>query len=233
LGWRELAEGIEQANRVRAALRELRDLAYGAAQPVMPALEMLIAEMLAIHFCSDRGESLAVLEELLAEVRERCSGADAGVGAARGDGATASGPPGVRVFWVNPVSDLAAMNLLESCGGRVCGSDYMFSHALDEIPTGLEPMEALARMALADPLAGSSADRADRICRDAARYNAQAVVVSRIPGASHCAVEGRVIAEAVRRRLGLPVLEIEVPSLCEADGPSLRTRLEALMESVR
>jgi len=31
---------------------------------------------------------------------------------------------------------------------------------LDPIPTDLPPMEALARMALADPMVGSAADRA-------------------------------------------------------------------------
>ena len=84
-----------------------------------------------------------MLRDLLAEVRRRV-GAGAGVGAA----------DAARVFWVNPVADLRAMNLLEECGGRLCGSDFMFCHALDEIPEDLEPLEALARMALADPMVG-------------------------------------------------------------------------------
>ena len=37
----------------------------------LPALEMLVAEMLAIHFCSDREETIAVLDGLLAEVQAR------------------------------------------------------------------------------------------------------------------------------------------------------------------
>ena len=36
----------------------------------------------------------------------------------------------VRVFWVNPVADLLAMNLLEDAGGRICGTEYLFCHAL-------------------------------------------------------------------------------------------------------
>ena len=66
----------------------------------------------------------------------------------------------VRVFWVNPVADLRVMNLLEDAGGRVCGTEYLFCHALDPIPEDLPPMEALARMALADPMVGSPVDRA-------------------------------------------------------------------------
>ena len=120
-----------------------------------------------------------VLAELLEEVRRRVQ---AGVGVLPADA--------VRVFWVNPVADLRVMNLLEDVGGRVCGTDYMFCHALDPIPTDLPPLEALARMALADPMVGSAVDRAERICADIRRFGAEAVVISRIPGASHCAMEG-------------------------------------------
>ena len=77
------------------------------------------------------------------------------------------------------------------------------------------------------------ADRAERVVRDAAAFGAEAVVVSRIPGASHCATEGAVIGEAVRARLGLPVVELEVPPVIDSLLPTLTTRLEALVETVR
>jgi benzoyl-CoA reductase/2-hydroxyglutaryl-CoA dehydratase subunit BcrC/BadD/HgdB len=217
----ELQMGIECANRVRAILRELRTLAYTVDPTPMPALEMLIAEMLAIHFCSDRDESEAVLTELLDETRAR---SDAGIGVLE--------PGAAKVFWVNPVADLRAMNVLEESGGRVCGTEYLFAHALDPLPTDVEPMEALARAALADPMVGGAAQRAARICHDVEEFGAEAVLVSRIPGASHCALEGRLIAEAVRGELGLPVVELEVPPLTDAGLPTLRTRIEALVETV-
>jgi benzoyl-CoA reductase/2-hydroxyglutaryl-CoA dehydratase subunit BcrC/BadD/HgdB len=216
----DLTEGIRQANRLRRLLAELRELAFTAEPCPLPALELLIAEMLAIHFCSDQRESIAVIAELLDEVRRRV-GSKAGVLPA---GA-------VKVFWVNPVADLRAMNVLEDCGGRLCGTEYLFCHALDEIPQDVPPWEALARTALADPMVGPSADRARRICRDAARLGAEAMVVSRIPGASHCALEGRIIKDVVERQLSIPVGEIEVPCLMDALLPSVRTRLEALMEA--
>jgi len=217
-----LRDGIRVANRLRRVLAELRQLAYSAPVCPIPALEMLIAEMLALHFCSDREEAIRVLEELLEEARRRVG---EGVGPLREDA--------VRVFWVNPVADLRAMNILEDCGGRVCGTEYLFSHALDPIPEDLPPMEALARTALADPMVGPCSDRADRICRDIQLFGAEAVLVSRIPGASHCAVEGAIIHEMVRERLGLPVQEIEVPPLCDAVAPTIRTRIEALIETVK
>jgi len=217
-----LAAGIRKANEIRRLLAELRRLSFTANRCPMPALEMLVAEMLAIHFCSDQDEAVVVLRALLDEVRRRVS---AGVGVLP--------PDAVRVFWVNPVADLRVMNLLEDCGGRVCGTEYLFAHALDAIPEDLPPMEALARMALADPMVGSAADRADRVCRDVRAYGAQAVVVSRMPGASHCAMEGAVIADLVQSKLGLPVVELEVPPVMDAMQPTLRTRLEALIETVR
>jgi hypothetical protein len=216
-----LARGIVQANCVRRLLARLRHLAFTATPCPMPALEMLIAEMLAIHFCSDRGEAIAVLEELLDEVSRRVA---AGMGYLSADAA--------RVFWVNPVADLQMMNLLEDCGGRLCGTEYLFSHALDPIPLTGPPLEALARMALADPMVGSTADRAARIVRDIGRFGAEALIISRIPGASHCATEGRIIGDIVRAECGIPVLEIEVPPLTDATHATLCTRLQALVETV-
>jgi len=216
-----LSAGIECANRFRRHLAELRQLAFTARVCPLPALEMLIAEMLAVHFCSDQNQAIEVLRDLLEEVTRRVR---AGTGVLSADA--------VRVFWVNPVADLRVMNLLEDSGGRVCGTEYLFCHALDLIPEDVPPMEALARMALADPMVGSSADRAERVCTDIRRFGAEAVVISRIPGASHCAVEGAIIGDLARTRLGVPVLEIEVPSITDSMEPTLRTRLEALVETV-
>ena len=97
----------------------------------------------------------------------------------------------------------------------------------------LPPLEALARTALADPMVGSAADRAERMCWDVRRFGAEAVVISRIPGASHCAREAAVIGEVVRERIGVPALEIEVPPVSDTFQASLRTRLSALIETVK
>jgi benzoyl-CoA reductase/2-hydroxyglutaryl-CoA dehydratase subunit BcrC/BadD/HgdB len=218
---KKLSTGIKKANKVRTYLAELRQLAFTAPQCPMPALEMLIAEMLAIHFCSDRNETIVVLKGLLEEVKARVR---AGIGFLSPDAA--------RIFWVNPVADLQVMNLLEDCNGRICGTDYLFTHALDIIPQDLSPTEALAQMALADPMVGSSIDRASRICNDVRIFGAEALLISRIPGASHCALEGQIIGEIVRDELDIPVVELEVPPLTDSIRPALRTRLEALVETV-
>ena len=218
----KLSAGIKKANRVRKLLSELRNIAFTAELCPLPALEMLIAEMLAIHFCSDRDETIKVLEGLLEEVKIRVN---AGCGFLDADA--------VKMFWVNPVADLKVMNLLEDCGGRICGTEYLFSHALDTIPEDVPPLEALAQMALADPMAGSSIDRAQRICDDIVRYGSEAVLVSRIPGASHCATEGQIISQIVGGKFDIPVLEIEVPPVTDSMVPSVQTRLQALVETVK
>jgi len=217
-----LVGGIAKANVVRSRLARLREAAFTATPAPMPALEMLIAEMLAIHFCSDQDETVVVLQELWDEVDRRVA---AGTGYGPTDAA--------RIFWVNPVADLQVMNLLEDCGGRICGTEYLFAHALDPIPADVPPLEALAQMALADPMVGPATDRAARIVAEIRRFRAEAAIVSRIPGASHCALEGEILGEAIRDNCGIPVLEIEVPPLTDAMGPTLRTRLEALVETVK
>jgi hypothetical protein len=217
-----LAAGIRAANQVRQLLNSLRQTVYSAPAAPLPALEMLVAEMLAIHFCSDHEETIAVLDGLLAEAQARVEQNQFVISA-----------DAVRIFWVNPVADLRAMNLLEELGGRICGSDYMFTHALDLIPENLPPLEALARIALADPMVGPTADRAARIVRDCLANRAEAVVVSRIPGASHCAREGEIIREIVRQQIGIPVIELEIPPVCDAMLPTLGSRLQALLETAR
>jgi hypothetical protein len=215
-----LQAGIHRANKVRNVLRELRSAVYGSPVSPLPALEMLVAEMLAIHFCSDYTQALEVLSDLLKEAVDR---------AASGAGAAKTGA--VRVFWVNPVADLRAMNLLEEWGGRICGTDYMFTHALEEIPVNIPPWQALARVALADPMVGSALERARQIARACRTCKAEALVISRIPGASHCAYEGTAIREFVQAELGLPVAELEIPSLADSMIPTLRSRIEALVET--
>lgn len=219
---RHLSQGIRRANQVRRCLAELRAVAFTAKLCPMPALEMLIAEMLAIHFCSDRLEALRVLSGLLECVRKRVA-----------EGQGHFGSDAARVFWVNPVADIRVMNVLESCGGRICGTDYLFNHAIDPIPEDLTPIEALARAALADAMVGSASDRAERICSDMKRFGSEALLVSRIPGASHCALEGGLICAAVRERLGVPVVEIEVPTVSDAVLSCLTQRIEALVETVK
>lgn len=217
-----LADTIRKANRIRRLLRTLRQRIFTAPRCPLGALETMLAEMLAIHFCSDPDETELVLTALLDEVNRRI---DAGLGVLP--------ESAVRIFWINPPADICAMNLLEACGGRLCGTDFMFPHAMEPLDETADPFTALAKAALDDPMIGSSRRRADRIARQIDALDAEAVVLCRIPGASHCAAETRIIAGLLSDRLDRPVLDIEIPSLIDPCESSLTTRLEALTETAR
>ena len=137
--------------------------------------------------------------------------------------------------WIllNLPADLRCMTILEDVGARLCGTDFLFTHALDPIPELPDPLDALARTALADPMTGPARERAARIVADMRAFGAEALVVSRIPGASHCAHEGAAIIAHVADALGVPGIEIEIPGRTESFEPTLRTRLEALVETAR
>ncbi|MGQ9706963.1 MAG: 2-hydroxyacyl-CoA dehydratase [bacterium] len=218
----ELLCGIKRANQARKILSKLREVVFSAKICPMPALEMLIAEMLIIHFCSDREETISVLQGLLDEVLSRVNN-NQGI----------LPPDAVRVFWINPVADLRVMNLLERCGGRICGTDYLFPHAIESIPEEIEPLEALAQMALSDVMVGTIRERSEKICEEVKKYNCEAIVISRIPGASHCAFEGRIIRKIINDRLDIPIIEFEVPPISDGNQNLLRTRIEALIETVK
>lgn len=219
----KLKKTIRRANRIRRLLQDLRYLVYSHSCILIPAAEMMIAEMLAVHYCSDPEHALSVLQKLFDTAGFR---AGAIISSENTDSP-------VRVFWVNPVADLRMMNLLEDCGAMIAGSDYMFTHSLHQIPENINPLEALARTALSDPMVGSAIDRADKVCEGIERFSAQAVIVSHIPGASHCSVEGHIIRKTVRERMNIPVLEIEVPPVIDSMYANLQTRLEGLVEIVR
>ena len=68
------AGGIRAANQVRRLLaRACAQTVYAAPGAPLPALEMLIAEMLAIHFCSDREETIGGADGPAGRGRSRAS----------------------------------------------------------------------------------------------------------------------------------------------------------------
>jgi len=201
---KKLHAAIVRSNRVRRSLARIRASA-------LPSLERLICEMMALHYCSD----YACCEAVLAHVAEEAE-------------TLTTDAHQKPVYWINPVADVRAMNLVEEAGGRLCGTDFMFTHALAPLDEGLSPFDTLARMALADPMAGTIRARMSACLADAKRCGAKGVIVSRIPGASHCAFEASMLTTIS----DLPILEIEIPSLADASSPSLMTRLQGFVESV-
>lgn len=218
----KLSQAIAKTNQLRSLLSKIRDLSYGTVPVPFPSLETQICEMIALHFCSEMDESINVLEHVASTIEERVKNRQ---GVLPQDSC--------RCVWVNPVADLRAMNMFESLGGSIAGTEYLFRHALVQIPTDIDPVRALALTALCDPMIGSSQYRARIIVEDAIKYNAEGVVISNIPGASHCATEGTIIRDYVQTKTGLPVLEVTVPPLIDSESSQLSTRFEAFFETIR
>jgi benzoyl-CoA reductase/2-hydroxyglutaryl-CoA dehydratase subunit BcrC/BadD/HgdB len=214
-----LATGIARANEARRLIQKIRHTVFSSPSILLSPLELLITEMLIIHFCSDQEECIRVLECILESINNRKS--------------IAPESDLLKVFWVNPPADIKSMNVLEDCGFRLCGTDFMFTHALEPIPTDIDPIDALAKCVLADPMIGPSEDRARKVVSECQRFGAQGVIVSRIPGASHCAFEGEVIKDIVSEELDIPVIELEIPPVCDAYEQSIKSRLHALADTIR
>jgi hypothetical protein len=199
----KIRSAIRRSNRVRHLLARIRASA-------LPSLERLVCEMMAIHYCSDYELCEAVLSRVAEEAEP-----------------LTPDPRLKPVFWVNPVADVRVMNLLEEAGGRLCGTDFMFSHALAPLEESGDPFVTLARMALSDPMAGTTRARMKICLEEAKQCGAKGIIVSRIPGASHCAFEASMLASLS----DLPLLEIEVASLTDSYAPALMTRLQGFMEA--
>jgi len=200
----KLHRAIRRSNRVRALLARIRN-------GNLPSLERLICEMLALHYCSDYG----LCEKILARLADVSDPLPA---------------PNLKpVYWINPVADIRMMNVLEQAGGRLCGTDFMFTHALAPLDETAPPLRSLAGMALQDPMAAPTSARMRACAQEAQRLHAQGIIVSRIPGASHCAFE----ALALERLTDLPVLEIEVAPITDTYAPALLTRLHAFIENMQ
>ena len=218
-----LADGIRAANRVRRLLAALRQTVYAAPAAPLPALEMLVAEMLAIHFCSDREETIAVLEELLAEAqgaraakpicRRRGGGADF---LGESGGGFAGDEPAGRM-WRADVRDR-----LHVCA-RAGFDSRRFAAAGSAGPHGTGRPHGRDRPRIGPRASFANAGQRRRSRGGLAHSRRQPL---RARGGNHPRT-------GARRELGIPAIELEIPPLCDAMLPTLRSRLEALVEAAR
>ncbi len=215
-----LLEGIKRANRIRRLTERLRVLAY--QDGVLPALEMMVVEFGCLHYYSDITEWGAVVEQLVntAEGRkekgERVLPADA-----------------LRVGWITPPADPLLLTYVEDQGARVVATEYVINQARVEMDEGLPPLVAIARTLLAGSLIGSSRSRVEGFLSEAAARQAEGVIVSGLLGGSHCAMESRLIADYIKSRLTLPVLEFDVAPPNKTIDRQTQTRIDAFLELLR
>lgn len=218
----DLRMSVKGFNAIRKQVSDLRELVYKQKVPPLPGLEMLLAEFIAIHYCSEPDESSFVLDDLLQMVRGRIERKETPF----------EGDP-VRVFWVTPPTDAALVTLLEEYGGCVCGSEYLISHAFYQLDESKPPLEAIAENYMDDPLIGASEFRARRIVNEAKRFGAEGVMITGIFGASHCPYEDRVIAQMVQKELDIPVVSFDVPYSPGKVSEQVVSRIQGFTEILR
>lgn len=217
-----LATSLARFNGIRSRIRTLRDLVYGAKRPPLPGLEMLLAEFIAPHACSEPDESVRVLDDLIATVRARLD-----------KRLSPLSPDPARVFWVTPPTDAALITLLEDLGGCIAGTEYMISHSFYQLAKDRPVVDAVAENCMDDPMTGSAAFRAKRIIEGARKYGAEGVIISGIFGASHCAFDESAVTKAVQKELGIPVLSFDVPYSPGRLSAQIVNRMEGFMDMLR
>ncbi len=216
----ELRAGIRRTNTVRKMVSRLRELAYGRG--VLPALEMMVVEFGSLHHYSDITEWTAVLEHLLATAEERAA-----------KGGRVLSEDALRVVWVTPPADPLLLTYVEDAGARVVGTEYVINQALEVMDESKPPLEAIAESFMAASLIGTSRARAQSAIDQAREHGAEGIIISSIFGGSHCAMEGRLIADYVKAELDLPVLEFDVAPPSNEISRQLQTRIDAFLEVLR
>jgi benzoyl-CoA reductase/2-hydroxyglutaryl-CoA dehydratase subunit BcrC/BadD/HgdB len=216
----ELRQGVRAANRVRKLVRRLRELAF--RHGALAALEMMVVEFGNLHHYSDITEWPNVLEHLLATAEGRVAA-----------GTPVVGVDALRVVWVTPPADPLLLTYVEDAGARVVGTEYVINQALEVMDESKPPLEAIAESFMAASLIGTSRARAQSAIDQAREYGAEGVIISGIFGGSHCAMEGRLIADYVKAELDLPVLEFDVTSPSKEVSRQVGTRIDAFLEVLK
>jgi benzoyl-CoA reductase/2-hydroxyglutaryl-CoA dehydratase subunit BcrC/BadD/HgdB len=215
-----LKDGIRRANRVRHLTSRLRQLAY--QHGVLPALETMMVEFGCLHYYSDITEWTAILEHLLSTAEFRLK-----------NGLLVLNPESLRIAWLTPPADPLLLCFVEDHNARLVATEYVINQALSIIDESLPGLAGIARTTLAGSLNGTSAQRAELLITQARTNQAEGVIVSGILGGSHCAMESKLIAQHIKQRHNIPILEFDVAPPAKEVDRQTRTRIEAFLEVLR
>ncbi|HEX7321149.1 MAG TPA: 2-hydroxyacyl-CoA dehydratase family protein [bacterium] len=213
-----LHQSIHKANRLRTLVESIKDLNRNAPCPPLPALEMMTVEFGNLYGYADIDEWISIVEMLYETVAHRI---DKGTGIAGADT--------IPIAWVTPSADPILLNIVEDLGCRVVETEYVINQALVPIDENIEPFRALARAFYQASLIGSTQARVERIRQAARERKIKGVLITNMLGASHCAMETRLIESMITE---VPVVSIDIP-MPSGVTEQLRTRLEAFVEIMR
>jgi benzoyl-CoA reductase/2-hydroxyglutaryl-CoA dehydratase subunit BcrC/BadD/HgdB len=213
-----LAETIKKVNQLRSLVAEIKELNARAAIAPLPALELMTIEFGNLYGYADFDEWLDIIQMMRDMVRQRV---EKGIGILKKDA--------IPIAWVTPSADPYLLNLVEDLGCRVVATEYVINQAMVQIEEDVEPMKALARSFINASLIGTTEQRVETIKEMIANKIIRGVLITNMLGASHCAMETRIM----EKLLGdVPVLSIDVPAP-SGITQQIRTRIEAFVETIK
>jgi hypothetical protein len=213
-----LHENIKKTNVLRRLVNRIRELCYDADVAPFPALEMMVIEFGNLYAYADFDEWLSILEMVHETIKERVR---RGVGILKKDA--------LPIAWVTPTADPILLNIMEDAGCRVVASEYVINQAMVEIDQDIDPFHALARSFANASLIGSTRERTKRIKAKIVAGRIDGVIITNMLGASHCAMETRLIEKMLGK---VPVLALDVPAPAGITE-QLKTRIAAFVETLQ
>lgn len=242
----ELQVSIKKTNHLRRLVEELKKLTSSARIAPLPALEMMMIEFGNLYGYADFDEWLSIVEMLYETVKYRV---EKNIGVLNENA--------VPIAWITPSADPYLLNLVEDLGARVVATEYVINQALvkieentdsvrnlsrfwdspsektgiplSKISNGVDPFRALARSFIDASLIGSTGERVRRIKEKIEKGSIKGVLITNMLGASHCAMEIRLIEKMLK---DVPVLSIDVPAPFGITE-QIKTRIEAFIETIK
>ncbi|MGQ9702654.1 MAG: 2-hydroxyacyl-CoA dehydratase [bacterium] len=213
-----LVENIKKVNRVRSIVAEIKKLNREAAVAPLPGLEMMTIEFGNLYGYADFDEWLDIIQMIYEMVKNRVK---KGIGVLKKDA--------IPIAWITPSADPYLLNLVEEIGCRIVETEYVINQAMVQIEEDIEPIRALARSFINASLIGSPAERVKNIKERIAKKEIKGVLITNMLGASHCAMETRLM----EKLLGdVPVLSFDVPAPFGITQ-QIKTRLETFVETIK
>jgi benzoyl-CoA reductase/2-hydroxyglutaryl-CoA dehydratase subunit BcrC/BadD/HgdB len=213
-----LKENIKKTNVLRRLVKSIKNLCYEAETTPFPALEMMVIEFGNLYAYADFEEWLSILRMVHATIKDRV-GREVGV----------LEKNALPVAWVTPTADPILLNTIEDAGCRVVASEYVIKQAMVEIEEDGDPFHVLARSFINASLIGSTRERVKRIKTEIETGRIAGVIITNMLGASHCAMETRLIEKMLD---SVPVLAIDVPAPAGITE-QLKTRVAAFVETLQ
>lgn len=225
---KRIREAIHVVNEGNRALKGFFDLNH--EKPALVSGMDLLKVSWQLGFHSDRWERIALLDNLVQEIREM-----AAQGYSVGDSST---PRILLTGTPVGVGSEKVVALVEECGGLVvamenCGGYKTVGLSIDE-DDPRDPLLLLAEKYLKIPCSvmTPNTDRLELIEKMAGDFQVDGVIDLTWQACHTYGIESTLVAGLVKNRLQLPFIQIET-DYSDSDHESLRLRIETFLEIIR